>query len=237
MALLTKKKPTENGGDWRADPSLTDAQGKLAALDQKLAAVSREVSEAETAWFEAREKFEDSLLLELLEKATPEEVKQARAHAERAQRAYEQAKERVAPLTKAYDRLRQELTPLEAEAKQRAVARLMEAYAGKVRSLAEILMTAESANTEIAQLYRAMTACAPERESWAVPAVSLSWPEFLHNPNHDDGGRLGRWRQRVANFLAGRPDVISPPPAEGNTRGETEAERQVRRRRASEGRR
>lgn len=203
MKLLMRKDTTELMFDWQDDPTLAAAREQLAALEEKLATAGREVSEAERVWYTSRETFEDALLDELLERATPNDVERAKKACELAQAAYERVKAQTAPLTRARERLSQELAPLEAAAKQRALSRLMEDYKSKVRALSEILTQAERVNAEVAHCYRAMKDCAPEREPWAVPEVSLAWPELTYREHAQDGGKLGHWRIRAKEVLNG----------------------------------
>jgi len=200
MALLTRKKTPEPVPAWHDDPTLAASREKSDALDQKLAAVSRDVSTAETAMFEARETFEEALLQELLEKVTSEDVATAKVSYVKAQELYESLKVTMAPLTRACDRLRQELAPLEAAAKNATLARLRRLYGEKVAELDTIFTQAEAANQELVRLYRLAQDCVPPTKPWAgLP--DLSWRELTFNENAQDGGKLGHWRVLINGVL------------------------------------
>jgi hypothetical protein len=226
---------TTNGlPDWRADPALAEAGKQQLAFDQEVSKVSEELSRAETALVAAREKIKDALLFARMNKITPKELEAAKTAFTKAQETSDSAKLALAAVEEARDRAQQALAPLEEAAKRRCLARLRELYNGELRTLADIFTTAEPVNSRVLDLYRAMQACAPEREPWAVPEDALVWPEFLPNERHDHGGRFRYWQKKVAQFLETGSTVVSPPPAEGHVAGETEPERTARRQRAAE---
>lgn len=205
MALLTRSKKTnEDSLGWRDDPTLAAAQEAASSLDRKMAALGTKLAQAETDLHAAVQALEDALLNELLERGTAQDVQAAKTKYGEAKETYNQFAAQHAQLDRARALLRKETAPLEDDAKRRVLARLMADYAVRVRELGALLTQAEAVNAEIDQIYRAMKDCAPEREPWAVPAVSLAWPDLRFNPNHDDGGKLGHWRNRAKEVLNGQ---------------------------------
>lgn len=204
MALLTRSKKTnETASDWRDDPTLATALEKARQLEAKMTPLGLKLAQAEADLHAAAEALEDALLNELLERGSAQEVQAARTKYAEAKETYEQCAAQHAQLERARTLLREEMAPLEDEAKRRALARLIADYAVRVRELGALLTQAESVNAEVDSIYRAMKQCAPEREPWAVPEVNLAWPELRFNPNHDDGGKLGHWRKRAEEVMHG----------------------------------
>lgn len=204
MALLTRKKTNEDTLDWRDDPTLATAQEAARSLDYKMAALGTKLAQAEADLHAAGQVLEDAFLNELLERGSAQDVQSAKTTYGEAKETYDQFAAQHSQLDRARALLRKETVPLEDEAKRRVLARLMADYAVRVRELAALLTQAETVNSEVDQLYRALKDCAPEREPWAVPEVNLAWPELRHNPNHDDGGKLGHWRTRAKEVLNGQ---------------------------------
>lgn len=205
MALLTRSKKTNEASlDWRDDPTLAAAWETARSLDRKMAAFGTKLAQAESDLHAAGEALEDSLLNELLERGSAQDVQAARTKYTEAKETYDQFAAQHAQIERARALLRKEMAPLEDEAKRRALDRLMADYAVRVRELAALLTQAEAVNSEIDQIFRSMKDCAPEREPWAVPEVTLAWPELRFNPNHDDGGKLGHWRKRAKEVLNGQ---------------------------------
>jgi len=201
LKLLTREDPNAQVFNWQDDPTLKTGQAKIAALDQKAATIGRELSRAETAMYEAQQVFEDTLLNELLERKSARDVEEARVAYHQAKEAYDRLTTEKAPLDRARTRIREELEPLQAEAKKDTLLRLRRAYAHAVTALAEALSTAEAANAEVARLHRLSVDCAPASEPWGA-LEPLFWREFLDNPNAQDGGKLGHWRIRAKEVLS-----------------------------------
>ncbi len=230
---LTKKKQTENGLGWQSDPRLLQGQEKLLQIEAKLMSASRAASESEQGWYDAREQYEEALLHEQLETATKEDVAKAKAVAERALADYERAKEGVAPLIRARDLLQRELEPLVAQAKAGALERITHAAAETLTQMLPLVEQMGVLNETLFELHQRSQACVPPDHPWAA-LPDLSWKDLRFNENHDHGGKLGHWKARVNAFLTTGSAEIVPPPAEGRTTGESEAERTARRQRAAE---
>jgi len=205
MMGLLKKKPTDTLDlDFRSDPTLVTAGEKLRSLSRRLVEAKRETEAAQQAMFEANEALETALLDELLERGTAQAVVAARTAYQQAQATYNRLNDAQGPTERAVALLQKELADLEHAAQQKALPRFQGAYADAVSRLAKILEEAEAANAEVVRLYRAgRDAFDPQflidRHIGDIP--DLSWREFVHNPNAQDGGRLGHWRTRAEEVM------------------------------------
>lgn len=204
MRLLTKKQTDDLDLDFRNDPTLAKAREQIGNLNRRLADVKRETEAAQQAMFQAHEALEDALLDELLERGSAQAVESAKTAYQRAEATYARLKEEQGPIERGVTLLQSEFADLERVAMARALPRFQSAYADAVARLAKTLEEAATVNADVLRLARlGRELFAPQflidHHVGEIP--DLAWRELIHNPNADDGGRLGHWRKRAEEVL------------------------------------
>jgi hypothetical protein len=200
----------------KTDPAqqLHDATKQRDSLAASIPELTRMAAEHDTTRRQLRERLELKEGDALIGKVTESDLRTARATAEQAtveaRKADASLREAQANLTRLNDAIAR-LTP-DVVAVRGAFYR--QRHIDLAQQLRDVLTAARPINDALHENFRAaeteFTHATSRTGSRPYPPaaglIDLSWPELRHNPHAQEGGRIGGWCKRVADF-------INPPPA------------------------